>query len=90
MDYNRLFRGPRDEEESDWPDTWFTVTGSSNIAALRYDALNRALYVRFVSGAEYAYANVPLDVVRGWVSASSKGSYHYQYIRLSFPYVRVG
>lgn len=72
------------------PYRWYDTPGSSNIDSFRYDELNFALYVKFVNGSQYAYANVGPEIVEGWLKASSKGSYHYHKIRLSFPYVRIG
>ncbi|WP_256525356.1 KTSC domain-containing protein [Halorussus vallis] len=37
----------------------------------------------------YAYVNVPTTEWAGLVNASSHGSYHYDSIRLEYPYVEI-
>lgn len=46
---------------------------SSLIVALAYDATSRALGVRFTSGKEYRYFNVPAALYRALLDASSVG-----------------
>ena len=48
---------------------------SSNIAAIAYDKEQQELHVRFNSGAEYAYYEVPVAVYQEFLIAPSKGKY---------------
>lgn len=54
--------------------TWVDVE-SSTIKSIAYDSENNCLYVRFVSGAEYRYLNVPYSVYKKFEEAPSKGVY---------------
>jgi len=54
---------------------------SSNVDAVMYDPEARVLSVRFHSGGEYSYRNVPPDVARGLVDAESPGRYFASNIR---------
>lgn len=63
------------------PDLEWESVSSSNVAAVAYQIDFRRLWVRFVSGAVYAYEDVPEAVWEGFLSASSKGRYVYETIR---------
>lgn len=54
---------------------------SSNISAIGYDEEKQELYVRFSSGAEYAYHEVPTGIYQDFLDADSKGKYFYQHIK---------
>jgi len=56
------------------PTDWATLD-SSNVSAIKYDADNSVLHVRFKNGNSYAYDNVPPETVEGFYHASSPGSY---------------
>ncbi len=58
-----------------------TVPGSTSIAAYGYDAHNRILDVKFVSGSVHRYAEVPLEILEGFKAAESKGSYFARIVR---------
>lgn len=64
---------------------------SSNIHSALYQSLTEDLYVRFHGndGSQdriYVYLGVDEDEWNSWTSASSAGSYHYDEIRMSYPY----
>jgi hypothetical protein len=48
---------------------------SSNIRSVGYDEKARTLEVEFNNGAIYQYSNVPADIFRRLLSASSPGSF---------------
>ncbi len=62
---------------------------SSNLASVGYDEYRQILEVEFLSGSVYHYYNVPEQVYRGLMSASSHGTYFGEYIRLSYQYKQV-
>jgi len=68
----------------------WTEVVSSNIDAIGYDADERELYVRFSSGAEYVYHNVPEGVVKEFLDASSKGKYLADNIKGVYAYEKIG
>ncbi len=49
----------------------------------------RVLEVEFLSGSLYQYFNVPEQVYRALMGASSHGSYFAEYIRQSYRYKQV-
>jgi hypothetical protein len=57
---------------------------SSNIREVGYDAGGEELWVEFVSGATYVYAQVPQLVFDEFVDADSKGSYLNREIRNAY------
>ncbi|WP_436344508.1 phage portal protein [Natronorubrum sp. FCH18a] len=64
---------------------------SSNIHSALYQSLTEDLYVRFHGGEDsqdriYVYLGVDESEWDSWTSASSAGSYHYDSIRMSYPY----
>ncbi len=61
---------------------------SSNIVGIGYDPETMRLAIRFRSGEVYTYMNVPHEVYDGIMSATSKGTYHAQYIKNVYPYKR--
>lgn len=61
---------------------------SSNLSSVGYK--NGTLHVRFNSGWLYAYYNVPENVFRELMAASSHGSYHARHIKNVYPYERIG
>lgn len=54
---------------------------SSNVAEYAYDYEFRRLFIRFKSGAGYAYEDVPQQVWDGLLRAGSKGQYVFYQIR---------
>ncbi len=60
---------------------------SSNLAAVGYEC--GTLRILFNSGWMYDYMGVPEDVYVNLLNASSKGSYHAEYIKNSYPYHRI-
>ena len=64
-----------------------TPVSSSNLAGVGYE--NGTLYIQFHSGGLYRYANVPLSVYQGLLSASSKGRYFHANIKDSYAYRRI-
>jgi hypothetical protein len=54
---------------------------SSNLSEIAYDQATSTLGVRFKSGGEYEYANVPEQVYQALISAPSVGSYFDAHIK---------
>lgn len=63
-----------------------TPVSSSNLASVGYDPQQHILEVEFLGGAVYQYYNVPEQVYRSLMSASSHGGYFSAYIRNSYQY----
>lgn len=66
---------------------WVGVS-SSNINSLAYAEDEQSLFVRFHSGGEYEYLNVPYWVYRDFLSAASKGKFFFWRIKDKFQWVR--
>lgn len=62
---------------------------SSNLRAVGYNPLQNKLTIEFNSGSVYEYYNVPKQVYEGLLNASSKGGYHYKYIKNSYSYSKI-
>ena len=60
---------------------------SRNISSIGYE--NNILYVLFNNGSMYSYNNVPINVYREFLSASSHGKYFHTYIKKSYPCSRI-
>ena len=54
---------------------------SSNIAEFTYEPDVENLTVGFVSGDEYVYFNVPLQVYKDWCAEGGSGQFFYRRIR---------
>lgn len=54
---------------------------SSVIARIEYDIATRILTITFVSGAVYAYYEVPDEVYIDFMGSGSKGYYLHQFIK---------
>lgn len=67
---------------------WHTVT-SSNVARIGYEAATQELRVRFNSGAEYIYKNVPGGIFADFLGADSKGRYLNENIKGQYQYEKV-
>lgn len=52
-----------------------SVTGSSNIASVGYDADTQTMEVEFLKGQVYQYEDVPEQVYNDMLESSSPGSY---------------
>lgn len=61
---------------------------SSVIRNFDYDAGNKRLDVRFVSGRRYSYLNVPTELYDRMTTARSKGEFFNAEIRDHFRFVR--
>lgn len=61
---------------------------SSNLAAVGYNTNSQELTIRFHSGGVYTYLGVPQNIHSGLISAASKGRYHHQFIKNSYPHRR--
>lgn len=69
-----------------------TQFSSSNLDEGLYDFGEQELYLAFKREGQnslYAYVDVPPSKWAGLVTASSAGSYHYDNIRLEYPYVEI-
>ena len=62
---------------------------SSNICSVGYEVGIQMLEIEFHSGGIYRYSDVPEDIYRGLMRASSKGSYFHQNIKDLYPFIRV-
>jgi hypothetical protein len=62
---------------------------SSNLRAAGYDPASRTLTIEFNGGRTYRYANVPIQIYNGLLSAPSHGRYFHQWIRDRYPYRRL-
>jgi len=68
----------------------YSSVSSSTIAAVGYDAESATLAVRFHSGMEYHYFQVPREVFDGFLAASSCGQYLDQHVKKAgYTYARV-
>ncbi len=63
---------------------------SSNIEAIRYDAIEQKLFVRFKTGRLYSYQGVSKDIFDEFMAAESKGRYFVQHIKLNYNYMIEG
>lgn len=62
---------------------------SSHIAAIGYDPSEQALHVRFHSGAQFVYHNVPPHAHADLLSAQSIGSHFHSNVRGKFQATRL-
>jgi len=62
-----------------------TIVRSSAIHAVGYDHTTRRMRIRFQQGHSYDFCDVPEEVYRGLMDATSKGSYYNRYIKDRFP-----
>jgi hypothetical protein len=66
------------------------AVSSSNVASIGYDEASQTLEVEFMNGSIYQYFNVGSELYQQFRSAPSKGQFLNTYIRMSYPYSRVG
>jgi hypothetical protein len=62
---------------------------SSNLRSVGYDPGSAVLQIEFHHGGIYNYYQVPWSVYAGLMEAGSKGRYHHEHIKRSYPYRRV-
>ena len=62
---------------------------SSNLASVGYDPKSRQMEIEFKNGSIYRYYRVPAGMWRMLMRASSKGRFHYRYIRMDYQYRRL-
>jgi hypothetical protein len=67
---------------------WTPTPGSSNGAGFAYDPDARALHVRFNSGHQYLYNDVPAEVHDGLMHTDSIGSYIHDNVKGQYDYRR--
>ena len=67
-------------------DTQMQQVQSSALRSTGYEEHTRLLTITFLDGSTYEYDDVPQDVYKGLVSASSQGSYFNTYIRGRYVY----
>jgi len=65
------------------------MVDSTTLSIVAYDSRHRFLQVEFHDRTTYRYSDVPLDVFRSLLNASSKGAFFNRHIRGRFPYARV-
>ena len=61
---------------------------SSAIKSVGYDPTTQTLEVEFINGSVYQYREVPISLYTEFMSASSKGKFHYHHIMRRFHYSR--
>ena len=59
---------------------------SSVVASIVYDSAHSILQIGYVSGAVYAYLNVPPAAYKAMMAASSKGVYLNKFIKGRYQY----
>lgn len=62
---------------------------STVITSFDYDAVNETLKVKYVSGKEYNYKKVPIDVYQRMRSSFAKGIFLNRYIKGKYPFEEV-
>lgn len=62
---------------------------STAIEAIGYDAEANALSVRFVSGGEYRYFDVPPQIAADFEAAESKGRFFHEHILDRYAFERL-
>jgi len=62
---------------------------SSNLLSVGYDSARQLLEVEFRNGAIHQYSQVPENVFRGLLDASSKGRYHHSRIKNKYQIQRI-
>jgi hypothetical protein len=72
------------------PANWTPTPGSSNVSAVAYDPDAQLLHVRFNSGHQYAFTNVPEDVHSSFLNADSAGKFFHENIKGQYDYKRIG
>ena len=58
---------------------------SRAIRAVGYDAHSMQMRILFKQGRTYDFCRVPVQIYRGLMDASSKGTYYNDYIRDKYP-----
>lgn len=66
-----------------------TPVSSTNIRSIGYDSQSAALEVEFTSGDVYQYFNVPENLYRQFLNASSHGTFLNEHIRYNYRYRKV-
>ncbi|KKM47412.1 hypothetical protein LCGC14_1558600 [marine sediment metagenome] len=67
----------------------YQAVESSNIAQIGYDTATQELRVRFKSGTEYSYTNVPGTIYADFIDADSKGKFLNENIKNRYEYVKL-
>jgi hypothetical protein len=62
---------------------------STVVASMNYDAMNRTLLVRYVSGMLYRYLDVPAEVYAEMRAASSKGQFLNRFIKGKYAFEKI-
>ena len=62
---------------------------SSSIKKIGYDEMTNILEIEFNSGSVYDYLNVPSEIHKELMNATSKGKYLHAYIEKVFRYQRI-
>lgn len=65
------------------------TSDSTNIESVAYDKDDQMLLVRFHSGTEYAYFNVPEDKYQSLLESESKGKFFNTEIKKDFEYKKL-
>jgi len=67
-----------------------TSVNSSNLDSVGYDPQTRILEIAFLDGSIYQYFDVPENIYKGLMNASSHGSFLDRYVKKAgFRYLRV-
>ena len=67
---------------------WINVE-SSNIERVGFDPEKNDLFVKFLSGGTYSYADVDEDIFDNFVRAESKGKYFLDYVKPDYIHTRL-
>lgn len=70
------------------PEDLDEIVSSSAISRMGYEFLTGELIIQFTDGSVYTYGGVPENVVKGFLSASSKGSFFNANIRNSYGFTK--
>ncbi len=65
------------------------VEGSTNVSAIGHDAATKTLRIRFKSGAEYDYHDVPAALHEQFSAAHSKGRFFAGTIKDKFKHTKL-
>ena len=66
----------------------WTDVDSSNIEAIGFDDEDDSLFVRFNSGQEYVYYNVPEETFEAFKDADSKGKFLNEHVKGTYEYAK--
>ena len=83
---NKRYKGTVEDwvRSGDW-----AMVKSSNVAAIRFERVNKELYVAFKDGSEYRYSGVSTHTAKDMYGCASMGKFVWRRLRDKFPYSKV-